>query len=428
MKNISKKNIYIIILLILIFLNILIENAFLSLFIAFAEMILLLKVILLHRKASLQKEMNEKLYSLEGKLQTMTTEKDLPKSILLEIQQITGIDFIAYRSSVSTPNGISGVGSIHPDKNYGEHGDVLNHTIKWGRPIFVEEISQLEMIPFDSNDFTLIKNEKLISIYSVPLIYSETVLGGLLFGSRTKYILTEERKKMFTSIVRMLSIYLENRNLYRQVENQATIKERKRISGEIHDGLAQSIGFINIQLHRLKKMIKNNELEKAMQEIDAAKEAVQDSYVELREAIDQLRDISGYNDSLAEWIWKYTKDFQMSYGIQVYTDFKHFEDIKLTIEQRVQITRVIQEVFNNIRKHSQAKNVELNCFQKEKVIMLSIGDDGIGFDPLMDYKRKYHGNGLIILKDRIASIKGILDIHSAQNEGTRIEIQIPIAT
>jgi signal transduction histidine kinase len=226
----------------------------------------------------------------------------------------------------------------------------------------------------------------------------------------------------------MLSLYLENRSLYRQIENKATINERRRISGEIHDGLAQSIGFINIQLHRLKKMIKNNELEKAMQEIDAAKEAVQDSYVELREAIDQLRDISGYNDSLAEWMWKYAKDFQMSYEIQVKTNFKHFAAIKLTDEQRVQITRVIQEVFNNIRKHSHAKNVELNWSQRENEIMLSIKDDGIGFDPSMDYKRKYHGNGLVILKDRINSIQGNLNIHSSQNNGTKIEIQIPIAT
>ncbi|HJV30607.1 MAG TPA: sensor histidine kinase, partial [Bacillales bacterium] len=302
---------------------------------------------------------------------------------------------------------------------------VINNTIKWGRPIYVEQISKKEMTSFDSNDITLFNDEKLMSIYSVPLIYNQIVLGALFFGTRSKYILTEEREKMITSIVRMLSIYLENQNLHRQIENQATINERRRISGEIHDGLAQSIGFINIQLHRLKKMIKNQELEKAMQEIEAAKEAVQDSYVELREAIDQLRDISGYNETLSEWVWKYTQDFQRTYGIHVNADLSLIDKIQLSDEQRVQITRVIQEIFNNIRKHSHAKNVELNCKVQENILMLSIEDDGIGFDPEKDYKRKYHGNGLVILKDRIQSIEGNLHIQSSYNEGTKIEIQIP---
>jgi signal transduction histidine kinase len=427
MKNISKKNIYILVLLIMIFLNILIENAYLSLFIGLAEIILLLKVILLHRKANLQKELNDKLYRLEGTLQTMKMEKSIPISILQQIRLITGVDFIVYQSSISTLDGICGIGSIHHGTDYREHGGVINYTIKWGRPIFLEEFSKVEKIPFDLNNVSLFKNEKLVTIYSVPLIYNQTVSGGLLFGSRSKFTLTEERKKVITSIVRMLSIYLENKNLHQQIENQATINERRRISGEIHDGLAQSIGFINIQLHRLKKMIINNELEKALQEIDAAKEAVQDSYVELREAIDQLRDISGYNESLSDWIGKYTQDFQRSYGIQICADLNRIDKIQLTEEQRVQITRVIQEIFNNIRKHSNAKKVELKCTVENNVMMLSIEDDGIGFDPEMDYKRKYHGNGLVILKDRIHSIKGNLNIKSTLNKGTKIEIQIPFA-
>jgi two-component sensor histidine kinase len=347
----------------------------------------------------------------------MTLKKDLSISILEEIQSLTGIEFIVYRSSVSTTHRISGIGSIHPDKNYGEFGDFMNQTIKWGRPIFVEEFSQLEMSPFESNDFTLINSEKLSSIYSVPLIYSQTVLGSLLFGSRSKYILTEDKEKIFSSIIRMLSIYLENKNLYRQIENQATISERKRISGEIHDGLAQSIGFINIQLHRLKKMIKNNELEKAMQEIEAASEAVQDSYVELREAIDQLRDINGYNESFGEWMWKYTQDFQVTYGIHVFVDHSSFDKIQLTDEQMVQLTRVFQEIFNNIRKHSEAKNVWLNCIHKENSLVLSIEDDGIGFDPSMNYKRKYN-NAMHVKMDKLHNKPDMLvrQLHKLTNE------------
>lgn len=165
-----------------------------------------------------------------------------------------------------------------------------------------------------------------------------------------------------------------------------------------------------------------------MREIDIAKRAVRNSYVELREAIDQLRDISGYNDTLAEWMRKYTKDSQISHGIIVHTNIEKFDEIQLPDEQRVQITRVIQEIFNNIRKYSLTKNIKLNCTCMDNIHVVSILDNGIGFDTSTDYKGKYCGNGLIILQDRIHSIQGNLEIKSAKNEGTKIEIEIPIAT
>jgi nitrate/nitrite-specific signal transduction histidine kinase len=427
MKKILTNKVYIVVLSMVMFSNLFVKDSIGNLILNLVEGCLLFIIYQLFLKTNKQKETNENLYKLEGKLQTMTEEKDIPIPILTEIGRITETDFIVYRSITHTAFGISGIGSIHPNKNYGEHGDILSYTITWGRPLFVEDFNHIGNLSFETADFSLVSIENLVSIYAVPLIYNQVVLGGILFGCRTKYCLTEEREKMFRSITSMLSVYLENKNLCRRIENQATISERQRISREIHDGLAQSIGFINIQLHRLKKMITNNELEKAIQEIDAAKEAVQDSYVELREAIEQLRDINGYLHSLCEWMQEYTTNFQRTNGIKVNVDLCQIEKVTLSDEQKVQVTRVIQEIFNNIRKHSQAGNVWLSCHQKENVILLSIEDDGIGFDPALDHKRKYHGNGLVILKERINSIDGDLIIHSSLSKGTKIEIQIPIA-
>ncbi len=411
----------------MIFSNLLVKDTRFSLVLILLEAGLLLKIFLLFLETNKQKDINENLYLLEGQLQTMTEEKDVPYSILKEIQRITGIDFIVYRSITHASFGISGIGSLQPDKNYGEHGDILDYSINWGSPIFVEDFNHMAALSFGKAGFSLVSNEKLTTIYSVPLIYNQKVLGGILFGSRTKYNLTETRKKMFRSITNMLSIYLENKNLYRSVENQATICERQRISREIHDGLAQNIGFINIQLHRLKKMITNQEFEKALQEIDVARDAVQDSYIELREAINQLRDNNGYHHSLEQWIREYLGHFQKVNGIHVETDFCHINKLKMVEEQRLQLTRVVQEIFNNIRKHSHAKNVWLNCQQSEQSIRLTVRDDGVGFDPSINHRRKYQGNGLMILKERIESIHGEILINSSLNIGTMIEIEFPIS-
>jgi signal transduction histidine kinase len=428
MKKTLANNSYIIVLWMVIFSNLLVTNPLMSLILILVEGGLLLKIFFLFRETSKQKDMSEDLFLLESKLQTMAEEKDVPQSILKEMQRITGTDFIVYRSTTKVAYGISGIGSLHHNKNYGDHGDILNHTINWKSPVFMEDFKDIATLPFDTTDISLVSNENLVSIYSVPLIYNQTVLGGILFGVRSKYKLTGNRKEMFRSITTMLSIYLENKNLYRRMEDHATVCERQRISREIHDGLAQNIGFLNIQLHQLSKMISNNEIEKALQEIDSAKEVVQDTYNELREAINQLRDNNGYLHSLEEWTREYTNHFQKMNGVRVEVDFCQLAKIVLSEGQTVQMTRVVQEIFNNIRKHAQAKNVWLNCLQNERGIKFTIKDDGVGFDPAIDHKQRYHGNGLMILKERIESIQGDLKISSSHFNGTMIEIEIPIAS
>ncbi|MCL6571409.1 MAG: ATP-binding protein [Bacillus sp. (in: Bacteria)] len=427
MKSLAN-NSYITILWMVIFSNLLVTNPLMSHLLILVEAGLLLKIFFLLRDTNKQKEISENLFLLESKLQTMAEEKDVPQSILKEMQRMTGTDFIVYRSTTLASYGISGIGSLHDNKNYGDHGDILNYTIKWGSPIFVKDFKDITTLPFETTDISLVSNENLVSIYSVPLVYNQKVLGGILFGTRFQYKLTENRKNMFRSITTMLSIYLENKNLYRRMEDHATVCERQRISREIHDGLAQNIGFLNIQLHQLGKMISTNEKEKAMYEIEIAKEVVKETYNELRVAINQLRDNNGYLHSLEEWVREYTNHFQKMNGIRVEVNFCQIAKIDLSEEVTVQMTRVVQEIFNNIRKHAQAKNVWLKCQQKEHYFKFTIKDDGVGFDPTINHKQKYHGMGLMILKERIENIQGDIKISSTLYNGTIIEIEVPMAS
>lgn len=129
MKKIPTNNLYIAVLWMVIFSNIFVKNSIVSFIFLLIETGLLFKIYRLFLKTNKQKDTYENLLNLESKLQTMTEEKDIPISILTEIKRITGADFIVYRSITQTAYGISRIGSIHPDKDYGEHGDILNYTI-----------------------------------------------------------------------------------------------------------------------------------------------------------------------------------------------------------------------------------------------------------------------------------------------------------
>jgi signal transduction histidine kinase len=92
------------------------------------------------------------------------------------------------------------------------------------------------------------------------------------------------------------------------------------------------------------------------------------------------------------------------------------DDLKLNIY------RIIQEVFNNILKHASASKVSLDLFTDGKKLQVSIVDNGKGFDEAVSGK----GIGLSNIQNRVQSFNGQLDIKSFPGQGTRIELSFPV--
>ncbi|HRD43502.1 MAG TPA: ATP-binding protein, partial [Ferruginibacter sp.] len=82
--------------------------------------------------------------------------------------------------------------------------------------------------------------------------------------------------------------------------------------------------------------------------------------------------------------------------------------------------RIIQEVVNNAIKYSVAKNIEINISQQEKLLKMSIADDGIGFDYDQVKTTSY---GLTNIQNRVDEINGKLKVETAVNRGTRFNIE-----
>lgn len=110
-------------------------------------------------------------------------------------------------------------------------------------------------------------------------------------------------------------------------------------------------------------------------------------------------------------------------GINVIThglDREYF----LTREQELQVIFIFQEALSNIRKHSQAKNVVVDFSYTDKFVM-SIKDDGCGFDKENIEKKKSNHVGLSIMAERAANIMGEVTIHSNPQHGTQVILTLP---
>ena len=193
--------------------------------------------------------------------------------------------------------------------------------------------------------------------------------------------------------------------------------EWKVIAGELHDSIGQNLSAINIFLQQELK----NSPEPSKKVIDASSLVI--------ETVDEVRRISqrlypkqierlGLTVSIEAMIERISS----ASGIKFNCSIDKIDNI-LSRENEVQYFRVVQELLNNIMKHSGAKNVTINVRKSVMFIVTEINDDGIGFESTNPAKL---GFGLINIEERLRMIKAVYEFSSQKEKGTNFKITVPI--
>lgn len=208
---------------------------------------------------------------------------------------------------------------------------------------------------------------------------------------------------------------------------EAQENERKRIARDIHDGPAQYMSNVAMQMD-ICKMIIQNDLEEGLKELANLKESVKIALKEVRNIIFDLRPMSlddlGLNQTIQELISTISRES----SIDIYLDLKPVEE---EIEGIIQVAvyRIVQEVFNNIKKHSKANEASVRLDYGTKYLILVISDNGIGFnieETLNRVKTKGDCYGLIGILDRVSQLQGEIKIDSKEGQGTIYKVKLPI--
>jgi signal transduction histidine kinase len=203
--------------------------------------------------------------------------------------------------------------------------------------------------------------------------------------------------------------------------DEARANEKKRISQEMHDGILGRLFGTRLSLDSLN--------------FSEGKEAVQNrsNYIkELKTIEDDIRKIShdlntdfvsgsGFMDIVSELIEKQAKAYQLKHEFE-YTDDVSWEMV--SNKNKINIYRIIQESLQNIYKHANAETVKISFQLKNNVILLSIIDDGDGFD----INKSKKGIGIKNINARVHDLEGSVRFDSKLNEGTTITIKIPYKT
>ncbi|GAJ01534.1 unnamed protein product, partial [marine sediment metagenome] len=218
--------------------------------------------------------------------------------------------------------------------------------------------------------------------------------------------------------------YRINLNIRRRIEREAIIEERRRIAREIHDGVAQSLSYLNLKTKRVSDLVSSHDIVPAITEISEIREVVQDTYEDIRESIDQLS-TETRSLPLTTALRNYFREFSTNNNIQVQFNVpKAFT--KLSPIAELQLLRIIQEALTNVRRHALASAVEVKLENTSESVKMTVRDNGQGFN-LLDLEKAPPGyHGLNIIKERAEGLGGSMNISTAPGEGTELRVSLPM--
>ncbi len=272
----------------------------------------------------------------------------------------------------------------------------------------------------------------------IPVNPTGSPKGLLYIEADTGTVIAERDREMLSTYADTVGMALENTRLYREVEakrrvmdhlmtrvNTAHEEERARIARELHDSVAQTLLKIiyagGFALDFLKEDPKL-----AVDEIEEVQQRAKECLRELRGIMANLRPTSLDILGLKETIVRYAEQFEEEYAINASLDLRGLESISTSAE--LTVFRILQEELANVGKHSNATSVRIRSEISQGDFILSVEDDGAGFDLHVLAAEQESGEhlGLMAMRERAELLGGHLSIDSMPGIGTRITVRLPI--
>jgi signal transduction histidine kinase len=200
--------------------------------------------------------------------------------------------------------------------------------------------------------------------------------------------------------------------------------ERKRVSRELHDVIAQMLTGINVRLAALKAEAAAN-TEGLRQKISRTQRLVEKSVDIVHRFAQELRPAMLDDLGLIPAVHSLLKHFTKQTGIRVsLTVFAGGENLSAT--KRTALYRVTQEALTNIARHAHASRVEVSIEKRPRVVRMQIRDDGKSFDADRMWRaRTIRHLGMLGMRERIQMVGGRFSIESWPGKGTTVKVQVP---
>ena len=247
------------------------------------------------------------------------------------------------------------------------------------------------------------------------------------------FYLTEKRAaREFSAadqeLVEMFAVHagiaIQNARLHQQVQQLAVVDERLRISRDLHDGIIQGIYAVGLTLEDVPDLMTEEPAE-AVARVDRAIDRLNTTIRDIRTFIVGLGADAG-EDTLASALADVVAELRPKGGPEVGVDVQDAVELagRLSVQASHEVLQIAREALSNVVRHSGAKRASISVRRHDDDAILTIEDDGRGFDPRRPVGAGHFG--LANLHDRAASVGGALRIDTEPGRGARIIVRIPL--
>jgi len=289
----------------------------------------------------------------------------------------------------------------------------------------------------------LVSDEGLKAFISIPLRAKDKVLGVINVASRSSRSFTTNDIHLLYSIGDQLGIAIEQTRLYERLRKArerlrrlarqnlvAEEDERRRIARELHDETSQTLSGLALQLQALVDIAETsgNQDTKFITGLKKVQSLTVQVHNEVSRIISDLHpallDTLGLVPAVRQYAETRFQPLEINVSVKIKGDERRLSpDIEATI------FRVIQGTIGNIAQHSQAKNATIVLEYQPFELLLSISDDGQGFDvsEITDVEENGRGRGLFSMRERVGYLGGTSGVESEIGVGTTAWARVPIS-
>lgn len=262
---------------------------------------------------------------------------------------------------------------------------------------------------------------------SSPLQRGGQTIGLLAVGVGTPRGFDADEVETLASLANQATIALEHARLEARLRELAVIDERERIARELHDGIAQVLGYVNTKSQAVDGFLARGRVDEARTQVAELGAAARAVYVDVREAILGLRSPiepgQGLGAAVEAHARRVAQASQFRLDVSIPPDAR---DLRLEPETEAQVYRIVQEALTNVRKHAAAGRVRVSMSVAGGRLDLRIADDGRGLAAAAGPPDVPH-YGLRSMRERAATVGAKLEVEDQGAGGVCVRLALDLA-
>jgi signal transduction histidine kinase len=270
---------------------------------------------------------------------------------------------------------------------------------------------------------TLLHPITLRSLLCAPLVVHGKSLGVLTVWNERHQGFNAYDDRLMSLFADQAALALHNAQLHAESNRLAIEQERQRLAREIHDSMGQSLYSIGLAAQTSLRLLKGPQAGSRVGDcIEHILSLSKATLVETQEQLYALHPTALSDAGLAKALVRHCDTLGERYGLAI--DFTVGQEPSLSMYQQEALYRIAREALWNIVKHADATHVDISLTAKNGQVILSVEDNGTGFDRSVFSKEEMMG--LRNMRERAELLGGTFDLQSRPGQGTHISVQFPI--